>query len=581
MLLVETILALMAVILAFAWPTLGASWFERAEGRLAALARRQRLAIIVIGGATLLLRIAVLPVAPIPNPSVHDEFSYLLQADTFAHGRLTNPTPSMWMHFETFHEIFQPTYCSKFFPGQGLFLALGKVVFGHPFWGVWLTSGLMCAAITWMLQGWFSSEWAFLGGALTLLRFGVFGYWANSYWGGNVAAIGGALVLGALPRIMLSVRWHDATLMGIGLALLANSRPWEGLVLSLPATAMLLAWMFGKNHPPFAASMRGVVLPLVVVLGLTGGWLAYYCWRTTGSPMRTPYQVYEKAYGAIPVMIWQKVRPEPSYRHPVLRKLEIEQELVGYRSFRTPVAHMLRIFSAVSFFLGPILLLPFLVLTVVLPYGFSFGDISNTTRVFLIVVLVFIAGTELAIFYNPHYSAPITALVVALTLVALGKVRDWSASGRALGRAVTLGCLIAFLLRVTADPLRLSRSRYSSYYWNQFFELHPNDWFPRTYIYNQLLDRPGDHIVIVRYMVEHEPFPDWVYNDADIDNSKVIWARDMGLQQNKQLLGYYARRHAWLLEADASHPQLVPYFPESSSKQCSDPLTVSYGDVAH
>src|SRR5205814_2341218 len=171
MLKIETIIVVVAVLTAWCRPTLGAQWFERIEAMFSRLASRRALAIAVIGFSTLVLRIAVLPVEPIPEPAVHDEFAYLLQADTFAHGRLTNPTPPMWEHFETFHEIFQPTYCAKFFPGQGLFLTLGQVVFGHPFWGVWVTSGLMCAAITWMLQGWFSPGWAFLGGALAILRF--------------------------------------------------------------------------------------------------------------------------------------------------------------------------------------------------------------------------------------------------------------------------------------------------------------------------------------------------------------------------------------------------------------------------
>ena len=387
MLLIETCLALAAVVLAIVWPGLGASWFERVEARLSRLAQKRGLAVLVIGAATLLLRIAVLPVEPVPQPSVHDEFSYLLQADTFAHGRLTNPTPAMWEHFETFHEIFQPTYCSKFFPGQGLFLLLGKVVFGHPYWGVWLTSGLMCAAITWMLQGWLSAELAFLGGALAILRFGVFGYWANSYWGGNVAAIGGALVVGALPRIKSGPRWQDATMMGIGLALLANSRAWEGLVLSLPVAIMFFAWMLGKNGPPLSVSLRRVVLPIGLVLAVTIGWLGYYFWRTTGNALRTPYAVYEQTYGAIPYMAWQHTRPEPVYRHQIMRELEIGQVMLSYRIFLMPVGHMSRIFAAVGFFFGPILILPFAALCFALPYGFGWRQLSARARTLLWILL--------------------------------------------------------------------------------------------------------------------------------------------------------------------------------------------------
>ena len=528
MLLIETALAILAVLLSIICPTLGARWFERIESGFSRLANRRGLSVLVIGLSTLILRVAVLPVEPIPQASVHDEFAYLLQADTFAHGRLTNPTPAMWEHFETFHVIFQPTYCAKFFPGQGLFLALGQVVFGHPFWGVWLTSGLMCAAITWMLQGWFSPGWAFLGGSIAMLRFGVFGYWADSYWGGNVAAIGGALVLGALPRIKSGTRWQDAALMGVGLALLANSRPWEGLGLSLPIAVILFAWMLGKNRPPSAVSLRRVVLPLALVLGLTGVWLGYYCWRTTGHPLSTPYEIYEHTYGASPYMIWQHARSEPSYGHAIIRKMYLNDAMGAYRNFWTPTAQIMRIYSVSVFFLGPILMVPFGLLLFALPYGFSFRDIRPTTLALLSVVFVFTAGTEMAYYYNVHYSAPVTCVIIALLLIALQSLRAWNNAGLFITRAIPLACVIALAIRAGAAPLHVRATQSNTYYWDEFFELHPKGWFPRAAIQSDLKNISGNHLVFVRYNPKDDPFPDWVFNQADIEHSRIIWARDMG-----------------------------------------------------
>src|SRR3954471_11800762 len=106
MLLIETGLILLSLLIAFIYPQLGSRWFERIEHRLSQVSQRQTLSVILIGGTALALRAAMLPIEPIPEPIVHDEFAYLLAADTFAHGRLTNPTHPMWEHFETFHVMF-------------------------------------------------------------------------------------------------------------------------------------------------------------------------------------------------------------------------------------------------------------------------------------------------------------------------------------------------------------------------------------------------------------------------------------------------------------------------------------------
>jgi hypothetical protein len=75
----------------------------------------------------------------------------------------------------------------------------------------------------------------------------------------------------------------------------------------------------------------------------------------------------------------------------------------------------------------------------------------------------------------------------------------------------------------------------------------------------QLQQQPGLQLAIVRYRKDHDPVREWVYNDANIDAAKVVWARDMGKDDNQELLHYFRDRKVWLVEGDGPVREPLPY----------------------
>jgi hypothetical protein len=509
------------------------------------LAQRRWAAITLVGLLALGASATLSLVGRIPEPQVHDEFSYILAADTFAHGRLTNPTHPLWVHFESFHIIQQPTYASKYPPAQGLTLAAAQVLGGHAIVGVWISTALACAAICWMLLAWLPSWWAVLGGVLAALHPIILLYWGQSYWGGTVAVIGGALVFGALRRIMRRPNMRDALLMGVGLAVLANSRPYEGLLISLPVAVLLLTWMVGKNGPAAQVSITRIVLPIIGVLTLTGGAMAFYNWRVTGDALRMPYQVYQATYAVAPLFLWQSPRPEPIYHHKVMRDFYTGWELQSYIEKRS--APHLWMFYRWSHTRLRSLPYPLVVSVPLVLLAWILRD--RWSRFALLTCAVLAAGLVVESSFFMHYAAPMTALVFVLVLQALRQLRLWrwchGQTGRLIVWTVLMICFTSF---AAAFALQL-RSVWSA------------ETPDRARILAQLQGTDGRHLVIVRYGPRHFPNEEWVYNGADIDGAKVVWAREMDSAQNRKLLEYFKDRHVWLVEVDqdSSAPELKPY----------------------
>ena len=497
------------------------------ERAAAKLARYTLPCMAVLATLPILLRVLLLGGHPVPNPRVSDDFSYLLLGDTLAHFRLANPMHPMHRFFEGVFTLQEPSWSSTYPLGQGLVLAVGQVLFGNPWIGVLLSVGVMCALCYWMLRAWVAPEWALLGGLLAVLQFGPLSSWMNSYWGGAVSAIAGCLIFGALPRIHAKGRTRDAVILGAGLGLQMLTRPYEFVLIMIGVVLFFIprrAWLIAC-----IAMLPAAGLTLLQNKQVTGNW-------TTLPYVQSQYQ-----YGIPSSFTWQPM-PVPHQTLTLEQQMDYDAqaETHGRGSYAGRLIERVRFYR--FFFLAPLYL--------ALPFLLPALREGRFIRV-LVVIAILCLGTTFYPYFYPHYIAVATCLFVLIAVKGLERMPADAA------RIVFLLCLAHFAFWYGVHLFgNTSLARYES--GNVINEGDPQG---RLAINKQLAEQSGQQLVFVRYWPQHGPY-EWIHNAADIDGARVVWALDLGPEEDAKLRRYFPHRTAWLLEPDVKPPRLRLFTPE-------------------
>jgi len=494
---------------------------------------------IALAALPVVLRLLLLRHHPVPSPDIYDEFSHLLAADTLRHFRFSNPVHPFHRFFETFFVLQEPSYSSIYPPGQGLMLAIGQVILGHPWAGVLAAAAALCSLTYWMLRAWTTPQWSLMGGIIAVMTFGPLNVWMNSYWGGSLAAASGCLVFGALPRFKASPDARNAFLLGAGLALIVLTRPYESLFLSA-AIAIYLIPM--RRERALAAA--------AIPLAIAGIMMLRQNHAVTGRWTMLPYSLSQYQYG-VPAALTIQAEPVPHRELTPQQAMEYKSQIAFRTGKETVQSFLLRLEYRVRFY-------RFFILTPLFVALIFFVPALRQGRYQWVALTVILSALGVNFFpaFQFHYLAPVAPLFILMAAAGLERLR---AISRLAAQALMVLCVFQFAFWYAMhvfDDRAFSKNARVFETWNGLNHGNPER---RIAVRRELDSIPGKLLVFVRYSPAHIFQDEWVYNEADIDRARVVWARDLGPDENAKLRAYYPDRQALLLEVDLRPPELREY----------------------
>lgn len=509
---------------------------------------------------TILLRIIQLDAYPIPIPVVQDEFSYLLGADTFASGHLTNPKHPLWQFFNAPHVLSSPTMMTKYQPAACLFMALSQVLLGTLYWGVVLSVGLLVGSAYWAVKTWTANRTAALIVAIFLLFvLKAPHYWIDSYWGGAIVTLSAMLMLGAYYHVVVAKRYGYAWVGMAGLVLALLSRPYEG---GLLAICLIIGALVHFTRHASAADRKAFIVKMLAPALIVGGTFAAfqltYNHAVTGHWLRAPYMEHEKQGGYGPVFIVQEAGDMIWSENPLDRDIQ-EWGLKSYQTARQyPIRQVLHFIGSLldvvaasswAKFNIPIIILFIAAITLVFPmlgYFAWYAYRNQHMRVLFFALPVLMTGSMLVTWINAHYLGPYFSVLVVFLSVTL--VDKYQKAPTRKARHVLYACLILAVIYLIPQG-----GRY-------FYESN-GTLLVRDKIDKNLSAGDAYHLIFVDQMktvsrdVAHRY---WAYNKSGIDEQKVVWARYISEAENRKLIDYYPERKIWYIDP-ADKVGLIPY----------------------
>ena len=540
---IELAVAAMMVALALLWPRYGAAPAAR-------FAHRTVWCMIFLAALPVVLRLILLPSHPVPRPDLYDEFGHLLMADTLRHWRLANPPHPMHRFFETFFVLQQPTYSSIYPIGNGLMLAIGWTLFGTPWAGVLIGTAALCSLCYWMLRGWTTPGWALLGGLFAVFEFGPLNQWTNNYWGGGFSAAAGCLVFGALPR-------RNWTLLGLGLALHLLSRPYESVFLFLAAAL----YFGGDRGLRIKLKMVPGALLVMAALGIT----LLQNKSVTGQWTELPYQLSQYQYG-VPAALTIQQTPVPHVPLTPGQSLDFRMQSNFHPGIDTVSSYVERLAFRVRYyrfyFYAPLYLALLAFLVTIRSYQWLWVALT---------CLLFALGINLFPAFQFHYLAAVVCLFVLISVRGLQQIETRVPHGVEIARAIVFLCVAQFVFWYglhLPDSRAFAANTRRFDVWGGINHTNPDR---RIEVDRELAATPGKLLVFVRYWPQHIFQDEWVYNGADIDGQRVVWARDLGDAEDANLTAYYKDRKVLVLEPDARPPRISAWVPAPSAEPEKQP----------